>query len=504
MLPEARGLRRGAARRRRARQHRRRRDGGDAMSLHDRAEAAILPTYPERPLALVRGVGCTVWDEDGNAYLDLVGGLAVNSLGYGHPAAVQALAEQAAVLGHVSNLFYSEPMVALAERLCALSGQDRAFFCNSGAEAVEAAIKLARRAGAGARRARQARHRVRRGRLPRPHAGHARGRLVGRQARAVRARARRLPSTSPRNDLDALARRRRARDRAPCWSSRSRARAASGTIDAEWLAAGARALRSPRRAAALRRGADRHRPLRRLVLRTSCAGVRPDAIAVAKGLAGGLPIGALLATRSADAGFERGDHATTFGGSPADRRRGAGRARRDRARGAGRERPRGRRAHRRARRRPARRRPRARRRACCSGSSSPTHPRREVADALRARGILVNAITPDGAAPGAAAVPLAGRGRPFLCRVRGRAGRAPRPACHHSGISPKCARIPVLESCRKRPLTSSFSTYGERCRCLRSPTTPSATWLSLDTMGSRASRTSPRLTSMASRPQCSS
>ena len=62
------------------------------MSLHDRAEAALLPTYPERPLALVRGAGCTVWDEDGNAYLDLVAGLAVCSLGHGHPAAVQALA----------------------------------------------------------------------------------------------------------------------------------------------------------------------------------------------------------------------------------------------------------------------------------------------------------------------------------------------------------------------------------------------------------------------------
>ena len=93
------------------------------MSLRDRAEAVILPTYPVRPLALVRGVGCTVWDEEGNAYLDLVAGLAVNSLGYGHPAAVQALAEQAAMLGHVSNLFYSEPMVALAERLCELSGR---------------------------------------------------------------------------------------------------------------------------------------------------------------------------------------------------------------------------------------------------------------------------------------------------------------------------------------------------------------------------------------------
>ena len=78
------------------------------MSLHDRAEAALLPTYPERPLALVRGVGSTVWDEDGTAYLDLVAGLAVCSLGHGHPAAAQALTAQAAVLGHISNLFRSE------------------------------------------------------------------------------------------------------------------------------------------------------------------------------------------------------------------------------------------------------------------------------------------------------------------------------------------------------------------------------------------------------------
>ena len=129
------------------------------MSLRDRAEAVILPTYPERPLALVRGVGCTVWDEDGNAYLDLVGGLAVNSLGYGHPAAVQALAEQAAVLGHVSNLFYSEPMVALAERLCALSGQDRAFFCNSGAEAGRGR-RSSSRAGSGAPAAGPQKHHI--------------------------------------------------------------------------------------------------------------------------------------------------------------------------------------------------------------------------------------------------------------------------------------------------------------------------------------------------------
>ena len=340
----------------------------------------------------MRGVGCTVWDEDGNAYLDLVGGLAVNSLGYGHPAAVQALAEQAAVLGHVSNLFYSEPMVALAERLCALSGQDRAFFCNSGAEAVEAAIKLARRARARPRRAGQAPHRVRRGRLPRPHAGDARGRLVGRQARAVRARAGRLRARPAQRSRRARAPP-SARRRAPCSSSRSRARAASGRS-------------TPSGSQLARELCDRHGALllydevQTGIGRCGAwfceelAGVRPDAIAVAKGLAGGLPIGALLATDMPDAGFERGDHATTFGGSPPIAAAALAVLDGDRARGSGRERPRGR----------ASTSPRAPRRcrasitcaarACCWESSSPTRPAAEVAEALRARGILVNAITP--------------------------------------------------------------------------------------------------------------
>ena len=109
-------------------------------SLLRRGEAAILPTYPERPLGLVRGAGCTVWDEQGTPYLDLVAGLAVCSLGHGHPAPAAALSAQAFRLGHVSNLFWSEPAIALAERLHTLAGFGRVFFCNSGAEAVEAGV----------------------------------------------------------------------------------------------------------------------------------------------------------------------------------------------------------------------------------------------------------------------------------------------------------------------------------------------------------------------------
>jgi predicted acetylornithine/succinylornithine family transaminase len=283
------------------------------MSMRDRAEAVILPTYPERPLALVRGVGCTVWDDEGNAYLDLVGGLAVNSLGYGHPAAVQALAEQAAVLGHVSNLFYSEPMIALAERLCALSGQDRAFFCNSGAEAVEAAIKLARRAGRA------------RGGPAKHHIVCVEGAFHGRTLATLAAgwsAAKREPFEPvpagfehvPRNDLAALA---AAVAPETCAVLVEPIQGEGGVwpIDADWLTL-AREL------------CDRHSAL--LLYDEVQTGigrcgawfcqeltaVRPDAIAIAKGLAGGLPIGALLASDLPDAGFERGDHATTFGGSP--------------------------------------------------------------------------------------------------------------------------------------------------------------------------------------------
>jgi acetylornithine/N-succinyldiaminopimelate aminotransferase len=118
------------------------------VSIGERGRRSVLPTYPDRPLAFVRGQGTTLWAEDGTAYLDLVAGLAVVSLGHAHPAPIEAFARQAATLGHVSNLFWSEPGVALAERLLEVCEMDGGvFFCNSGAEANEAAIKLARRRG---------------------------------------------------------------------------------------------------------------------------------------------------------------------------------------------------------------------------------------------------------------------------------------------------------------------------------------------------------------------
>lgn len=108
----------------------------------------LMNTYGERSLSLVRGEACRVWDDRGNAYFDALSGIAVCGLGHCHPAVTEALCDQAGTLVHASNLYHLPPQQTLADRLCALSGMEQAFFCNSGAEANEAALKLARRYGA--------------------------------------------------------------------------------------------------------------------------------------------------------------------------------------------------------------------------------------------------------------------------------------------------------------------------------------------------------------------
>jgi len=105
----------------------------------------VMNTYGRQPLTLLSGKGSRVWDDKNNEYLDFVAGIAVNTLGHAHPRLIQAIAEQAATMLHCSNLYHIPKQIELAERLCQLSGLDRAFFCNSGAEANEAAIKLARK-----------------------------------------------------------------------------------------------------------------------------------------------------------------------------------------------------------------------------------------------------------------------------------------------------------------------------------------------------------------------
>jgi acetylornithine/N-succinyldiaminopimelate aminotransferase len=118
--------------------------------LQRRWQAALMDNYGTPPLALARGAGAEVWDVDGRRYLDLVGGVAVNALGHAHPAVVRAVTEQISTLGQVSNLYLSEPAITLAETLLDLlgvTGSGRVLFCNSGAEANEVAFKIARRTG---------------------------------------------------------------------------------------------------------------------------------------------------------------------------------------------------------------------------------------------------------------------------------------------------------------------------------------------------------------------
>ncbi|HYO67875.1 MAG TPA: aspartate aminotransferase family protein [Archangium sp.] len=111
----------------------------------DKAKAHLLQNYKQQPIVLERGMGSRVWDAEGREYLDLLGGIATCGLGHCHPEVVVAVKAQLEKLWHVSNVFYSEPQIELAARLTAASGLQRAFFCNSGAEANEALIKLARK-----------------------------------------------------------------------------------------------------------------------------------------------------------------------------------------------------------------------------------------------------------------------------------------------------------------------------------------------------------------------
>ena len=122
------------------------------QQIADRERQFLLNTYSRYPVALSRGKGVFLFDIEGKRYLDFVSGLGVNALGHAHPRIVKAIRDQASKLVHVSNLYYHEYQGPLAEKLCALSGLNRAFFSNSGTEAIEGSIKLARLAG----------HRVRR------------------------------------------------------------------------------------------------------------------------------------------------------------------------------------------------------------------------------------------------------------------------------------------------------------------------------------------------------
>ncbi|MFC0100475.1 acetylornithine transaminase [Micromonospora marina] len=276
-------------------------------TLVQRWNATMMDNYGTPPLALVSGTGAVVVDETGREYVDLLGGIAVNALGHAHPAVVAAVSRQVATLGHVSNLFVAEPPVALAELLLALAGRPgRVFFANSGAEANEAAFKLSRLTG---RRHVVATHGGFHGRTMGALA------LTGQPAKADPFRP--LPGDVthvPFGDAEALA--------------------AAVTDDTAMLIVepiqgeNGVVVAPPGYLAAARRVTAAHGAL--LVLdevqtgvgRTGhwfahqAEGVEPDVITLAKGLGGGLPLGACLAFGRAADLLTPGSHGTTFGGNP--------------------------------------------------------------------------------------------------------------------------------------------------------------------------------------------
>ncbi|MHA6631763.1 acetylornithine transaminase [Pseudonocardia sichuanensis] len=272
-----------------------------------RWKTAMMDNYGTPPLTLVRGSGAEVWDADGNRYLDLVGGIAVNALGHAHPAVVEAVTQQITTLGHTSNLYITEPPLALAEKLLELVDRPgRVLFCNSGAEANEAAFKMARRTG---------RSKI----IAAENAFH--GRTMGALALTGQEPKRTpfLPMTPgvehvPYGDVAAL---------------EAAVDADTAAVFLEPILGEAGAVNPPEGyLAAARRITEERGAL--LVLdevqtgigRTGSwfafqqAGVLPDVVTLAKGLAGGLPIGACIGLGAAGDLLEPGQHGTTFGGNP--------------------------------------------------------------------------------------------------------------------------------------------------------------------------------------------
>ncbi len=271
----------------------------------------MMANYGTPAVALVRGSGAVVWDDEGKEYLDLLGGIAVNVLGHAHPAIVEAVSRQVATLGHTSNLAMHEPGLRLAERLTALMGVPgtRVLFTNSGAEANEAALKLSRRLrpGGGWVAAEGAFH------------GRTLGALAVTGQPAKRAPFEPLPGPVtfvPYGDADAL--RAAVTDRTasvvlePVLGEAGVVVPPSGFLEAAREACdatGALLHLDEVQGGVGRVGAW-------LASSVVAPGVRADVVTLAKGLGGGLPLGAVLASgRAADA-FVKGDHGTTFGGNP--------------------------------------------------------------------------------------------------------------------------------------------------------------------------------------------
>ena len=274
----------------------------------------LMNTYARQPIAFVRGEGAYLWDEAGKRYLDAVAGVAVNGLGHAHPRLVKAISEQAASVIHTSNLYRVPRQEELADKLCALSGMDRAFFCNSGCEANEAAIKLARLYGHG------------KGVevptiivMEKAFHGRTMATLTATGSRKIQAGFEPLLSgfaRVPFNDLEAI--------RQVAEHNKSVVAVLVEVVQGE----GGINMLSSEYLTELRQICDAHGWLLMLdevqtgIGRTGTwfgfqhSGVVPDVMALAKGLGSGVPIGACLARGAAAEVFTPGSHGSTFGGNP--------------------------------------------------------------------------------------------------------------------------------------------------------------------------------------------
>ncbi|MBO8199828.1 acetylornithine transaminase [Streptomyces smyrnaeus] len=279
----------------------------DNSALTGRWQGALMNNYGTPRIPLTHGEGSRLWDAEGKEYTDFVGGIAVNALGTAHPAVVRAVSDQVATLGHVSNLFIAEPPVALAEKLLQVAGRPgRVYFANSGAEAVEAVFKIGRRTG-------------------RSHMVATQGGFHGRTMGALALTGqpgkqdpfRPLPGDVthvPYGDIEAL---RAAVTEETAFVIVEPIQGESGVVvPPEGYLAAAREITAA--TGTLLVLDEIQTGIGRTGHWFACQaqGVAPDVITLAKGLGGGLPLGATLAFGAAAELLEPGQHGSTFGGNP--------------------------------------------------------------------------------------------------------------------------------------------------------------------------------------------
>jgi len=269
-----------------------------------------LQVYKRYPLTLERGEGAHVWDVEGNEYIDALGGIAVNSVGHCHPKVVKAIQEQAAKLIHISNFYLSEPQMMLAEKLVRLSGLDRVFFTNSGAESVEGAIKIARKYA----------HGIQKGGNIISFENSFHGRTLATIASGKKAYQKGFEPIPqgfmqvPFNNMEAV--------------NRAANNQTAAIIIEPVQGEGGVNVASKSFLKELRTFCDEQNivlifdEIQCGVGRTGKMfakdhyGVNPDVMTLAKALGGGVPIGVILSNEKVSAAMEFGDHGTTFGGNP--------------------------------------------------------------------------------------------------------------------------------------------------------------------------------------------